>query len=549
MPSSRSLPAGRAAARSAFALAAWLSLAATLPAAPPVQGGYTTDKFRELGLAFPRARDYEAIPLQPDEKWIVLQYAEKIPKEEDKQRALRPEMSFVWIDYVEDPALRTGGGDPGLGAGGTRDTGDPASGGEAQPAEKTPTEPPINTIERYVEREMTKWSLGSSVEAKAREGYQGREFPLVFKDPKLKKRVLGRVFAYANSRRTIAIIGYCASEDFDKQSKIWRHTFELLNFSEPEEQSTEKLERMYARTPYIDPAFRIAARKKLVRGWKAEDTDNFIVVYNTPDEPLMRKVCRDIELLRGEYMRLFPPVGKLEAVSTVRICKSEDEYHTYGGPPRSAGYWNWAAEELVLYDAEKLVKKRQDDSDTFIILYHEAFHQYIHYSTGELPPHSWFNEGHGDYFSGAQVRDGKVRSIGVNPWRIHTIQRAIANRDFVSWKDIVKFEQPQYYDPSIVGVCYAQGWSMIYFLRTAKEVASRPEWAKILPTYFDTLKDTYQGELEKLSPEARKDAKARAPAGLAARNAAVTAAFLDVDFDEIEARWEEYVRALKPPKR
>ena len=72
------------------------------------------------------------------------------------------------------------------------------------------------------------------------------------------------------------------------------------------------------------------------------------------------------------------------------------------GNPRSAGYWNSRTEELVLFDAEEHERgKRPDDSGTFIVLYHEAFHQYIHYSTGELPPHSWFNEGYGDYFSGA----------------------------------------------------------------------------------------------------------------------------------------------------
>lgn len=546
------MTAGCAQFRFVCALAACLWLAAAV-AARPLQGGYTTEKHRELGLAFPRARDYEPIPLQPDEKWIVLQFAEKVPKEEDKQRAMRPEMSIVWIDYVPDPSQRTGV-DPGLPPGNTGtpgDTGDPASGGENKPEaeKKEPPAPPINNIERYVEQQMKAWALGAPVDAKEREGYQGREFPLIFKDPKLKKRIVGRVFAYTSPRRTVAFLGYCASEDFDKQSKIWRHSFELVDFSEPEEQSSEKLERMYARTPYLDPAFRIEARKKLVRGWKAEDTEHFIVVYDTPDEPLMRKVCRDVELMREEYKRLFPPVGEVNAVSTVRICKSEDEYHSYGGPWRTAGYWNYATEELVLYDAEKLVKKRQDDSDTFIILYHEAFHQYIHYSTGELPPHSWFNEGHGDYFSGAQVRDGKVRSIGVNPWRIYTIQRAIANHEYVPWEEIVKFERAQYYNPEVVGVCYAEGWSMIYFLRTAKEVASRPAWAKILPTYFDTLKSAYKDELAKIAPEKQKDDKLREAAGLAARNAAVKAAFDGVDFAQIEDAWETFVLDLKPPKR
>ena len=42
-------------------------------------------------------------------------------------------------------------------------------------------------------------------------------------------------------------------------------------------------------------------------------------------------------------------------------------------------------------------------ADTLAVLYHEAFHQFIFYSVGEVAPHSWFNEGHGDYFSGADV--------------------------------------------------------------------------------------------------------------------------------------------------
>jgi len=290
-------------------------------------------------------------------------------------------------------------------------------------------------------------------------------------------------------------------------------------------------------------------RKKLVRGWKAEDTDHFIVIYDTPDQPLMRKVLRDVELLHAEYTKLFPPAAPVTAVSTVRICKNRDEYLAYGGPPGSAGYWNDETEELVLYDAEKINRQHQrSEADTFIALYHEAFHQFIHYSAGELPPHPWFNEGHGDFFSGATVRDGKVRSIGVNPWRVPVIKAAVLMQKYVPWSEILHYDRAKYY--SNPAVCYAEGWSIVYFLRTSKEVAKRPEWAGILPRYFDTLKASWAAELKQLEAQGKQDdKKMRAKAETAACERAVTVAFENVDVDELERAWLAFVAKLDDGER
>jgi hypothetical protein len=220
---------------------------------------------------------------------------------------------------------------------------------------------------------------------------------------------------------------------------------------------------------------------------------------------------------------------------------------SYGGPPRSAGYWNWVDEELVFYDAEVVDKNhRTSDADTFIVLYHEAFHQYIHYSTGELPPHTWFNEGTGDYFSGAVIKDGKLQRIGPNPWRLRLIQEAIETDKFVPWAEILKFEQPQYYNPAIVHICYAQGWSMIYFLRKSELVEKRPEWKKILPTYFDTLKSVYGAKLAELEASGKQDDKeAKGKAGFEARTKAHEEAFRDVDIDELQEAWKTFTLAIE----
>lgn len=530
--------------------AALILLAFALPsstfAASPPQGGYTTEKRPDLGLSFPRARDYEEIPTQPDEQFVVLYFAQKVEK---AATGMRPELNIVWIDEVPDRAPATGAQPEGEPPPPPPDADEPpaAKGGSAN--EKAPP-PPINTIERWVEQRLLDFELGEGKEARTRKGWGAREHEL---RPKPRKgrpatSVRGWLYAWRGPGRTVAFVGFSSPEDYDKHVKIWRESASKVEIDEPEEATTAKLEKKYSSTRLREIPTRIAVRQKLVRGWKAEDTENFIVVYDTPDVPLVRKIVSDLEVIRKEYEKLFPAAVPVTAISTVRICKNREEYLTYGGMPGSAGYWNWSTEELVLYDAEKAVKGGgKTDADTFIVLYHEAFHQYIHYSTGELPPHSWFNEGHGDFFSGARVKDGKVRGIGPNPWRAEYIQLVVAARKQVPWHDILYFEQKDYY--ANPGICYAQGWAMVYFLRTSPVVAKNPTWARILPTYFDTLKVAWHDELAQLEAAgAKDDRKKRAESGLAARKRACDAAFEGVNVPEIDQAWQDFVREMDLPK-
>jgi Protein of unknown function (DUF1570) len=514
-----------------------VSIAVLLAPTSPAQGGWKKEKRPDLGLEFERARDYEDIPLQPSEEYVVLSYAEKIPTDPKAKKPVRPEMSIVWLDRTPVRTSESGG-----------DALPPSDGGTEEAEEpEEPRAKRLESIESFIEARYKGWVLGAPEDAKVRSGYKAREYTLL---PRRGGGAAGWVFAYDNGKRTIAVVGTCYEKEIKEQTKIWRHTAERLDIFEPEEKSSAKLELYYARKPLKGIPHRIEVRMDMVRGWKAEDTENYIVIYNTTDQPLVRRLLRDLELIRKEYEKLFPAVNPIDAVSTVRVCKSKDEYHTYGGPPRSAGYWNFRDEELVFYDAEKVDKNHvADDSDTFIVLYHEAFHQYIHYSTGELPPHTWFNEGYGDYFSGAQIKDGKLRGIGPNPWRVHTIQGAIGRAEHIPWREIIHFEQPQYYDEKIVHTCYAQGWSMVYFLEKSEEVKKRPEWAKILPTYFDTLKKAYAEELEKLPEDKRANPGFRGGAGLAARKRAAEAAFENVDLDEIEKAWAKFVATVEDPRK
>jgi hypothetical protein len=86
-----------------LALALFASSSVPPPSFATPQGGYTRERFPELGVDLDRPRDYEAIPTQPDEQFVVLYYAEKLDPDPAKRRSARPELSVVDITFVPDP--------------------------------------------------------------------------------------------------------------------------------------------------------------------------------------------------------------------------------------------------------------------------------------------------------------------------------------------------------------------------------------------------------------------------------------------------------------
>ena len=506
------------------------------------QGGYTSEKHPELGFDFVCARDYDAIPIPPDEEWTILYFAEKEAFRASDRKRFRPELRFVYIDHSPQPALQK------------------AAEPKPQDSEKSDDEedqdaleilPPITNFEIFARQKLQAWTLGEAQPQREHDGQSVVEYDL--RHTNKPKVFRGKAFTYSDEHRTIAIYGYCATEDLKQQLKIWRKMLKKIKFYTAEASDSSELERYYDRHAFNNSAYRIAVRQNLVDGWKAEDTENFIVVFSTKDEPLIRIIKRELEAIRLEYTKQFPPVREVEAVSTVRVCRDAAEYYKYGGPRGTSGYWNAKAEELVFFDHDERAgdKRGTAKANTRIVLYHEAFHQYIYYAIGQIAPHSWFNEGTGDYYSGAVIKSGKVKKIGVNTWRIEYIQAALETGYGVqrveSFEQILAYSQAEFYKPSRVAICYAQAWSMIYFLRTAKEVRKHPLWSQILPIYFDTLQSTFARELKGKLAE-QLDAKVLSRAKKKAREAALEKAFSDVDLRELERAWKKYTLSLKVPR-
>ncbi|NUN53410.1 MAG: hypothetical protein HUU06_11575 [Planctomycetaceae bacterium] len=222
-----------------------------------------------------------------------------------------------------------------------------------------------------------------------------------------------------------------------------------------------------------------AIKRKVGPGWAHLQTKNYLLVYDKAVKPdRVKLIAKQIEAIRLDvYEQMFPADRPVTAISVVRVCKDRDQYGQYGGPGGSAGYWNSAEQELVFFEDTSAKK------DALRVLNHEAFHQYIFYSVGSISPHDWFNEGHGDYFSGHDF--GGTGKFVAKPfsWRQGIIKGAMGSKSYIPLKTFVTYSHQQYYGPQI-GQNYAQGWSLIWFLRRTKN----PAWQGILEKYFNTLK-------------------------------------------------------------
>ena len=475
------------------------------------------ERFPELGVALEPPPRYAILPVPSNEPWVVLKYvAENRARKGPQTRAI---LELVRIPWQPDP-------DP------------------------LPKVPPINSVERYFEQRLTLWTIGVSRAAtRPKDGWECQEMEVRWKSGQTGVGVWA--YAQRNSEGTWLLIGRALQDELEDEVKAWRRTAERLELFPPvPPKDSAKWTRFYEKNPqFPNPVVRLRIRARLVDGWEAEDTENYLWVTSTRKETLVSHLQKRLEGIRRAYVERFPPVREITAVPTVRLCKDQEEYHRYGGPTGTAGYWSPAAEELVLFVFENDEGWQSGKENSRSVMYHEGFHQYIHVAVGELAPHSWFNEGYGDYFGGANfTQTGKLGRIDPHPWRLGRIQDAIQRGRHASWSRMIRYTKEEYYGAER-STNYAMGWSMIYFLEECRAARKHPLWKKILPTYFETLKAAHFRERERLAAAGKsEDEEAVARAAEAAREGAVKAAFEDVDLHAIEEAWREYVLELKGPR-
>lgn len=218
------------------------------------------------------------------------------------------------------------------------------------------------------------------------------------------------------------------------------------------------------------------------------------------DKGLANLVAAHAEAIYEYYTERFPKASLGGLKFDVYLFADIKKYLEAGAPKGSAGYYSPAVRKLVLpvnfldlqrKDAWKPGQTPNDDKlrNTLLVLYHEGFHQFLHYSLQRAP--QWFNEGHGDYYGGARWDPKRKRpaggigyfTVGLMDWRTRTIQQAnmFGAGRYEKPERLMQMTQAEMY--SNAGLMYAQSWSMVHFLHTREDIGQ-----KFLIPYYKELR-------------------------------------------------------------
>ena len=262
---------------------------------------------------------------------------------------------------------------------------------------------------------------------------------------------------------------------------------------------------------------------------------NYIIEYATRQD-FAKRCGEEMEQIQALYRHVIPTQKPIPPCR-IKIFDREEDFKDYSGALGAAAYWSPMQAEIVGYrfEGDKLkldsneemtiAEDRNPEEVTFKILYHEGFHQYMHYYMGSarsIYVPSWLNEGMGDYFFGGEWNKTRNKfTIGINDWRIRKIHAAVKKNEHVPLDKIFRYEQRDYYRDA--GLCYAEGWSINYFFQMS-DVARKRGYGAIPKAMMEELKAS--GNWEKATDKI----------------------FGALDLKKMEEEWKEYVLSLPVPK-
>jgi hypothetical protein len=275
--------------------------------------------------------------------------------------------------------------------------------------------------------------------------------------------------------------------------------------------------------------------------WWYAVTDHYVIASNidaTAQKAFVAQLATNLEHLHRAYRAHHPPKKEFTAVSLVKIFSHRDQLFAHFSERKPdglnlgvIGMWISVYDELVLTHEPSANPK-----NTLAVLYHEGFHQYVHYAVGEIDPPRWFDEGTGDYFGGAEVDADGVRFLE-NPQRTGTITKIVDGtfKKQYGWEapalaTLVQLSREEFYrEVKWLVFQYTVAWSLVYYLRQGIERDS--PYAGALDRYLDTYAESGSQEkayeaafgpidMDRLqkdwlafwqSPDARKKAQERRP--------------------------------------
>lgn len=203
--------------------------------------------------------------------------------------------------------------------------------------------------------------------------------------------------------------------------------------------------------------------------WWYTETPNYILVSDlaASERELVIRIQADVELLRGAFEQLVPPVREIRDVSVIRIFSRREDYLRFVPEIMawSGGTWLPKQNELVvgppahqqwLGDRQRLLN----------IVYHEAFHQYLYCALDREPLPVWYDEGLAAMMEGIELdrRRQQARLLEVPHYR--RLLFSLIDREQANLKQLLIVSDEDFYQLDRRR-SYPLAWGLVYFLRKA----------------------------------------------------------------------------------
>ena len=247
------------------------------------------------------------------------------------------------------------------------------------------------------------------------------------------------------------------------------------------------------------------------------ETAHYTIKTDTA-EHVCKNTGKAMEQLYKAYTRIFhaedaPPDRKAEIIIFDQRSAFFQYAQSLNARPRkdTLGFFRTAPDgssQIVTF------KRRTGEFHTLSTLYHEATHQFFRHwlGRGNQPP-LWVNEGLAVYFENSRWQNGKLRTGVIPRKRLLVLRAALRAGRHVRLADLVRRGRDRY-----DGLCYSEGWSLVYFFVKAH----RGRYAKRFGKYLRALRDR---------TDPHKAFKTH----------------LGADLDKLERAWKVFVLGLKIP--
>jgi len=250
----------------------------------------------------------------------------------------------------------------------------------------------------------------------------------------------------------------------------------------------------------------------------AIETKDYLILGTKQYKVFASTVGAYMQRILAAYEQIYKFAETRQGKLVIKIYPDQKVYDAQDYAAKSNATFRPAKQFLAVWVDTKLAARSKEKALAKMvhILFHEAFHSYMHYFVPHQP--IWLAEGTAEVMEASQIQGKKVNldSGAIHEENLKILKHFLGRNRTYTLREFVKLGMSQYKRNR--NVTYTQGWGFVHFLIYAEE-------GKYKRHYDDVIVHLRNGLSTKK---------------------AVKSAFADVDWDKMQADWEDYIRSLKP---